>query len=88
MYRRNLQKNYVDKLIAMMPSTTTPAPTAGFNIFFGPNTKNTDIPSVARGHLMELQSDLRNAIRRTNDKMSRYHLMDLAERINQALNPR
>jgi hypothetical protein len=88
MYRRNLQKNYVDRVIALMPSNTVQAPAGVFTIAFGPNTKNTDIPSIARGHLLELQSDIRNASRRTNDKMSRYHLMDLAERINQALNPR
>ena len=88
MYRRNLQKNYIDRVIALMPITTTPPATGNFPTSFGPNTRNTDIPSIARGHLMELQADIRSAISRTNDKMSRYHLMDLVQRIDQALNPR
>jgi hypothetical protein len=88
MYRRNLQKNYIDRLIALLPVATQPQATGAFIISFGPNTKNTDIPSLARGHLMELQSEIRNAIRKTNDKMSRYHLMDLSQRIDLALNPR
>ncbi|MFN2458409.1 MAG: zinc-dependent metalloprotease [Chitinophagaceae bacterium] len=89
MYRRNLQKNYVDRVIALLPSTTTPPQTTGaITISFGPNTRNTDIPSIARGHLRELQTDIRVAARRTNDKLSRYHLMDLDQRIEQVLNPR
>lgn len=87
MYRRNLQKNYVDRIIALLPATTSPQAGA-FTISFGPNTRNTDLPSVARGHLMELQADIRSASKRTNDKMSRYHLMDLDKRIDLALNPR
>ncbi len=89
MYRRNLQKNYVDRIIALMPSaTTTPQSTSGITISFGPNTRNTDIPSIARGHLVELQADIRAAASRTNDRLSRYHLMDLDQRIDLALNPR
>ncbi|MBD0287225.1 MAG: hypothetical protein ICV79_17630, partial [Flavisolibacter sp.] len=57
-------------------------------ISFGPNTRNTDLPSIARGHLMELQTEIRAAARRTSDRLSRYHLMDLAQRIDLALNPR
>ncbi|MDQ6812398.1 MAG: zinc-dependent metalloprotease [Bacteroidota bacterium] len=86
MYRRNLQKNYVDRIIALLPSATA-APTLGF-LGFAPNTKNTDIPSIARGHLMELQSEINAAAKRTGDRMTRYHLIDLSKRIDLALNPR
>ncbi len=89
MYRRNLQKAYVDRVIALMSSTTQPQQmSSGFTFSFGPNTRNTDLPSIARGHLTELLADIRAASRRTNDKLSRYHYMDLAQRIDQALNPR
>jgi hypothetical protein len=89
MYRRNLQKNYVDRMIALLPPVTPPAQQSGaITISFGPNTRNTDIPSIARGHLMELQAEIRAASRRTNDKLSKYHLMDLDQRIDLALNPR
>jgi hypothetical protein len=89
MYRRNLQKNYVDRMIALLPTATPPqAPTGAITISFGPNTRNTDIPSIARGHLTDLQTEIRAASRRTNDRLSRYHLMDLDKRIDLVLNPR
>lgn len=89
-YRRNLQKAYVEALIALAnpapPQTTTIAP--GFTITFGVNTKNTDLTSIGRGELEELRARILSAIPATNDKISRYHLKDIAERIKQALNPK
>jgi hypothetical protein len=89
-YRRNLQKAYVDRMIALMPSATQapPATFGAITVSFGPNTRNTDLPSIARGHLMELQAELRTAMNRTGDKITRYHFMDLEKRIDLALNPR
>jgi hypothetical protein len=87
MYRRNLQKTYVERIIALLPSpASTPAP--GAQIVLGTGIRNTDIPSIALGHLSELLPEVRSAIGRTSDKVSRYHLMDLAKRIDQVLNPK
>ena len=87
MARRNLQKTYVDRMIALLPANAAPLPSAfGFSI--APNTRNSDIPSIARGHLNELLADIKSAIPRTNDKLTRYHLQDEAQRINLALNPK
>jgi hypothetical protein len=88
-YRRNLQKTYVESLISIVnpaqpPSTGIP----GLLILFGPNTKNTDLPSIAKAELAGLRSQLLAAIPATTDKLSKYHLHDLAERIRQALNPK
>ncbi|MEJ7737508.1 MAG: zinc-dependent metalloprotease [Chitinophagaceae bacterium] len=91
MHRRNLQKVYVDRMISLLPSTTapsSPSPFGAFTFGFAPNTKNSDIPSVARGHLNDLLNNIRAAIPRTKDQMSRYHLQDEAQRINLALNPK
>jgi hypothetical protein len=89
-YRRNLQKAYVEALIALAnpapPQSTTIAP--GFTITFGVNTKNTDLTSIGKGELEELRARLLSAIPATTDKISRYHLKDLAERIKLALNPK
>ena len=86
MARRNLQKTYVDKIIALLPSNATS--TGGSPFSFGPNTRNSDIPSIARGHLNELLADIKRAIPKSNDRLTRYHLQDEAQRINLALNPK
>lgn len=88
MNRRNLQKTYVERMIALLPTPPPSTPAGGLVISFGPNTRNTDVPSLARGHLTELLSQIRSAIGRTSDTMTRYHLRDLEKRIDLALNPR
>jgi hypothetical protein len=90
MPRRNLQKTYVDRVISLLPQAVAPAAPSlgGITINFGPNTRNSDVPSIARGHLSDLLSDIRAAMGRSKDQMSRYHLMDEAKRIEMALNPR
>lgn len=92
-FRRNLQKTYIDALVSLInPSAAAPAPPPGlpkgFAALFGGNIRNTDIPSIARAQLMDLRTEITAAIPRTTDKLSRYHLQDLLERIKQALNPK
>ena len=88
-YRRNLQKTYVESLIAVVnPSAPPSTGIPGLRISFGPDTKNTDLPSIARAELSSLRARLLAAIPATTDRLSRYHLQDLAERIRQALNPK
>ena len=87
-YRRNLQKAYVERLGAIV----TPAPAAmpgGFS--FGPppaDPKKSDILSVAKGTLRALKQEIVAAIPAYTDKMSRYHLQDLNDRIERILNPK
>ncbi len=50
--------------------------------------KNTDIPSIVRAHLTDLRSEILAAIPSVTDKLSRYHLEDVAERIKRALDPK
>jgi hypothetical protein len=90
-YRRALQKTYVEALINLVnPPPPTPIP-AGlprqFAALFVGNIKNTDVPSIARAQMNELRTEILAAIPRTTDKLSKYHLQDVAERIKQALNP-
>lgn len=88
-YRRNLQKTYVESLITIMnPSTGATMTLGGMNISFGPNTKSTDLPSIARAELTSLRSQILAAIPATGDRLNKYHLQDVAERIRQALNPK
>lgn len=90
-YRRNLQKSFVERLSGL--ATITPASSGGGGgivITFGPSVdvKKTDIMSVARGTLRALKAEIAAAIPAYSDKMSRYHLQDLNERIDRVLNPR
>ncbi len=90
-FRRNLQKQYVDIMISLMNPAQPVIPAGlprGLMIFFGADIKNTDIPSIARGHLTALRSKILTASNLSTDKLSKYHLQDVAERIRQALNPK
>jgi Met-zincin/Domain of unknown function (DUF5117)/Domain of unknown function (DUF5118) len=92
-HRRNLQKVFVEKVISVL-NPTQPAilfyvPVGqgyGFNRRLV-DLKTTDVPSIARGHLEALLAEIRAALPLTTDKMSRYHLQDVAKRIDNALNP-
>ncbi len=91
-YRRRLQKSYVDKLADFI----NPAPSTGFIISFGRtgsslspvDISRTDIPSIARAQLMQLKTQIAASITATTDKMSKIHLIDLQQRIKEALNPK
>ena len=95
-FRRNLQKVHVEKMIALL-NPTGPAPQGfNFNSPFFPappaspiaDPKKSDVISVTRAHLNALRSEINAALPGTSDKMSRYHLQDVVVRINQALDPK
>jgi hypothetical protein len=92
-YRRNLQKSFVDRLGKLIePKEGGDARSNGGRIVISMganvNPQNTDIVSVAKGTLRQLKAEINAAIPAYSDKMSRMHLQDLSERINQILNPR
>jgi len=89
-YRRNLQKAYAEKLIDLITPASGPSI---ITMSFGGgtpavNVKNTDVISVARGELKALQAEINAAIPGTTDKMSKYHLQDVADRIKKGLDPK
>jgi len=90
-YRRNLQKQYIQALVALISAEAPAAPPAnlprGLVVFTG-DIRFTDVPSAARAQLVELRGEIGAAIVKETDKMSKYHLQDVQERIRQALNPR
>jgi hypothetical protein len=89
-YRRNLQKSFVERLGAIVAPPAAVANTGGFTISFGPqiDIKKSDIISVAKGTLRSLKAEIAAAIPAYSDKLSRYHLQDLNERIEKILNPK
>jgi Met-zincin/Domain of unknown function (DUF5117)/Domain of unknown function (DUF5118) len=91
--RRNLQKIYVEKMIATLNATGA-LPTFGFS-FRGTvvpapvDPRKTDIVSITRGHLLTLKDEIKSALYQpTLDKMSKYHLQDCLFRIDKALDPK
>ena len=52
------------------------------------NTSQSDVRSVARAELNMLKRAIRNAVGRTTDNMSRYHLEDAITRIDAILDPK
>ena len=91
-YRRNLQKSYVNILSNIITPPKTSETTIVIN-FGGRSTPQlsadkSDIISVARAQLVSLRNEIRAAIPAMPDTMSRYHLQDVLTRIDDALNPK
>ncbi len=88
-YRRNLQKAYVEKLISIVNPPAAPANAAqtfgrgGSGAPAGLSANQTDAISVVKGQLRELDKAIKaNA---ATDSLTKYHLEDLSDRIEQAL---
>jgi Met-zincin/Domain of unknown function (DUF5117)/Domain of unknown function (DUF5118) len=91
-YRRNLQKMFVERIISLLPGGASPFTTAGFGLTFtvspSLNIKNTDAYSILKGTLRTLRADIRAAIPLTTDAMTKLHLQDLNDRLTDILEPR
>jgi hypothetical protein len=89
-YRRNLQKAFVEKFGSIIsPSTPAAGSFGGIVITFGGgDIKKTDIVSVAKGTLRSVKAEISAALPSISDKMTRYHLQDMLERIERILNPK
>ena len=74
-YRRNLQKILVEKMIELYQS----AGAAGNEL------RKTDVPSLALATLIQLQTDASAAYRSYNDMATRSHFLDCMNRIETAL---
>lgn len=89
-YRRNLQKSYVNILSNLLNPPKNQGSQLSVLIQVGlsvPGSDN-DIRSVVRGHLTNLRNEIRAATSAIPGEMSRYHLQDVSVRIDNALNPK
>lgn len=81
-YRRNLQRAYLDHVKSLL---NPPKPSSnGPRFSFGPPTtplSQSDVWPMIKAELKTLDKDLKKAIPRMNDQMSRYHLEDARDRI-------
>ena len=86
-YRRNLQRAYIERMAYLMTNEQPQIP-AQFRRFFGGtqvDVSQSDIRAVVRAELKSLRSQLRSAGGR--DAMSRIHIADAIERVDDILNP-
>jgi hypothetical protein len=79
-YRRNLQKNFVETLIAR---TQASKPSTGRNA--ETISDNSDVKSLTRGVLREIKADASKSAQNAQDAVTKYHLEDLVYRIDKAL---
>ena len=85
-YRRNLQRAYLSRMEHLMTQEQPAAGgwgSAGSRI----DVAQSDIRPVVRGELTTLQRSIRNAVNRSNDQLTRYHLEDALKRIELILDP-
>jgi hypothetical protein len=88
-YRRNLQKSYINTLSNLInPPPTQPISIQGFTITISGSSDKSDVKSVVRAHLAALRSEINAAAAGTGDVMTKYHLQDVSKRIDNALNPK
>ncbi len=87
-YRRNLQRVHIDRLAYLMTAKDQ-SKRRGSAYFKSTavKTNQSDIRAVARAQLNTIQRSARNAVGRTGDYMSRIHLQDVVERVDNILNP-
>lgn len=87
-YRRNLQKIYAQKLIDLLnPSAKTPAPSGFMRVNMNTDPNITDNLSVIKGNAKSLIAEIKAALPSVKDNMTRLHLQDVMERLQDALKP-
>lgn len=90
MYRRNLQKSYINILSDVInpPPTQTVSLAPGVTVTVSSGNDKSDVVSVARAHLAALKNEVNAAAAAIADPMTKYHLQDISKRIDKALNPK
>jgi hypothetical protein len=74
LYRRNLQKIYIDKMTAGLPAPNAATP-----------TRLTESAGIVKAHLAALRSKIKVALVGQPDALTRYHLQDVVLRIDNVL---
>jgi hypothetical protein len=86
-YRRNLQRAHVERLQYLMENEQTPIPPQfrSFMTRTNVDVSQSDIRAVVRAELREINRQIGIALPRYRDPMSRIHLEDMRERIEDIL---
>jgi hypothetical protein len=91
-FRRDLQKIYTLRLIWLLEQNTVAGGPAtrffgSIVTFGGVNPAKSDMTSLARADLKSIQSKIKTILPAITDKMTKYHLQDIADTIEKALKP-
>jgi hypothetical protein len=81
--RRNVQRLYVNCCARELAPPAAPA--AANPLMAAAVPAQTDAPGILRTHLHELLSDVKYAVDKSTDRMTRNHLVDIQKRIEKAL---
>jgi hypothetical protein len=92
-YRRNLQKMYAERLIALINPAPAPAAQATATAGRGMGTpatisKTNDALSVIKGHARSLAAEIKAAIPAVSHQATKMHLQDVYDRLMNALDPK
>jgi hypothetical protein len=85
-YRRNLQKAYIDRMAFLLtdqPPSTVPLRASATPV----NMSQSDIRSIVRANLVKLQQQLKTSRLKHQNDITRFHLDDVFVRIEDILNP-
>jgi len=86
-YRRNLQRGYLERMKYLMTESPT-VPAAARAFITSVNVPQSDIRPYVRGELETLKREINAALNRRLDGATRLHLQDALARIDDILNPK
>jgi hypothetical protein len=86
-YRRNLQRGYLERMQYLMTESPT-VPAAARAFITSVNVPQSDIRPYVRGELETLKREINAALNRRLDGATRLHLQDALARIDDILNPK
>lgn len=90
-YRRQLQKTYVDRMdVVLNPPPVVIPQGITFGRGFTPPVDNdyVDVQASVRAHLISLKTEVNSAAATSTDQMTKIHLREMSRRIEKALNPK
>lgn len=88
-YRRNLQRSYLDRMEYLMTDKgpTARAGSIGYERTLTFDVNTSDVRPLVRGELVSLQQQLNSAKKRGVNTVTKYHYEDAIARIEHILNP-
>ncbi|WP_242918325.1 zinc-dependent metalloprotease [Pontibacter liquoris] len=88
MYRRNLQRGYLERMAFLMKDQENSRPGMSRASASTVNVAQSDIRPLVRGELSLLRNQIKSSLPQTKDAMTKYHLQDALVRIDNILNPK